>query len=186
MAHLGIDYGSKLAGTTVICFEKNSQLHFLQSEKKQDADIFLRKNILELKPSKIFMDAQLSLQGVYQKNGDDYFYLKCDREVNAMSPMFLGGLTARAMKIRASFPEIPFYEIYPAHLVRILFSDNPFYKKDLNSFSQILESQLPVGLSAHPCNWHQVDAVLAWFSGWRFKNNTAIIFGEENEGIICV
>ena len=36
--HLGIDYGSKLAGTTVICFEKNKQLHFLQSEKKKDAD----------------------------------------------------------------------------------------------------------------------------------------------------
>ena len=36
--HFGIDYGSKLAGTTVICFAHNKHLEFIQSEKKQDAD----------------------------------------------------------------------------------------------------------------------------------------------------
>ena len=37
-----------------------------------------------------------------------------------------------------------------------------------------------------PENWHQVDAALAWLSGWRHLNNTAEIYGEEKEGLIYV
>jgi predicted nuclease with RNAse H fold len=183
---IGIDYGSKLAGTTVICFEKNNQLHFLQSEKKKDADAFLIKNIHELNPEKIFIDAPLSLPGVYSNNGDDFFYRQCDRAVNAMSPMFLGGLTARAMKLRAGFSHLHFYEIYPAHLVRVLFLENKFYKKDLAAFSELLKIELAIVFFQPPDNWHQVDAALAWLSGWRFEKQKAIIFGDKKEGFICV
>lgn len=183
---IAVDYGSKLAGTTVICFAKNGQLHFLQSEKKKDADVFLIEKIQALNPEKIFMDAPLSLPGVYSNKGDDYFYRQCDRAVNAMSPMFLGGLTARAMKLRAGFPNLPFYEIYPAHLVRVLFPKNKFYKKDLTAFSEILKNKLPINFILPPVNWHQVDAILAWLSGWRFEQQKAILFGDKKEGIICV
>lgn len=183
---LAIDYGSKLAGTTVICFKKNKQLHFLQSEKKKDADAFLKKHITELKSAKIFMDAPLSLPGAYFKNGDNYFYRKCDKEVGGMSPMFLGGLTARAMKLRSTFEDIPFYEIYPAQLVRILFPKNKFYKKDVNAFCEILTKELPFSFFETPINWHQVDAALAWLSGWRFENKKGILYGDEKEGIIYV
>ena len=184
--HIGVDYGSKLAGTTVICFAKNKQLHFLQSEKKKDADAFLKKYIHEINPGEIFMDAPLSLPGVYTKNGEDFFYRKCDRAVSAMSPMFLGGLTARAMKLRAGFPNVPFYEIYPAHLVRILFPENNIYKKDLIGFCEMLKNELPIGFATTPANWHQLDAALGWLSGWRFKNKKAVIYGEKDEGFICV
>lgn len=183
---IAIDYGSKLAGTTVICFAKNDQLHFLQSEKKKDADAFLIEKIRALNPAKIFLDAPLSLPSVYSGKGGDFFYRQCDRKVNAMSPMFLGGLTARAMKLRAGFSHLPFYEIYPAHLVRVLFPKNNFYKKDLAAFSEILKNELPLNIAQLPANWHQVDAALAWLSGWRFEQQKAILFGDKKEGIICV
>ena len=123
--HFGIDYGSKLAGTTVICFDENEKLNFRQSEKKQDADAFLEKLISEKQPDSVFIDAPLSLPNAYFGKGEDYFYRKCDREVGGMSPMFLGGLTARAIKLKSKSetPECPFYEIYPAQLVRVLFPD---------------------------------------------------------------
>jgi hypothetical protein len=104
---LSIDYGSKLAGTTAVCFEKNNQLHLAQSVKKQDADAWLRQLISTKKPAAVYIDAPLSLPGVYRGEGSDYFYRAGDRAVGAMSPMFLGGLTARAMQLRAAFPAIP-------------------------------------------------------------------------------
>ncbi|MEO1259708.1 MAG: hypothetical protein AAFZ15_12965 [Bacteroidota bacterium] len=183
---IAIDYGSKMAGTTVICFAKENKLQFLQSEKKKDADAFLKKNILTFKPVKIFMDAPLSLPGVYFANGENYFYRKCDQAVGGMSPMFLGGLTARAMQLRAGFAAVDFYEIYPAHLVRILFSKNKNYKKDIPVFCEILKKELPLDFFEMPQNWHQVDAALGWLSGWRFLNNKAAIYGDQKEGVICV
>ena len=35
---VGIDYGSKLAGTTVIAYTQENEVHFMSSVKKQDAD----------------------------------------------------------------------------------------------------------------------------------------------------
>lgn len=89
--HLGIDYGSKLAGTTAICYQEGDALTIIQSEKKQDADRFINDTVESLKPEQIFIDAPLSLPAAYFGNGDDYFYRDCDRQLKAMSPMFLGG-----------------------------------------------------------------------------------------------
>ncbi|MCR9290226.1 DUF429 domain-containing protein [Saprospiraceae bacterium] len=188
--HIGIDYGSKLAGTTVVSFEQNKYLHFHQSDKKKDADGFLEKWIVERQPDAIFMDAPLSLPSVYVGEGDDYFYRKCDREVRGMSPMFLGGLTARAMRLKSKLesPSRPFYEIYPAHLIRVIFPDFK-EKKTVSSlpvFLEILEPVLPISLFESPKNWHQVDSILAWYSGWRKKKNLGISFGDSEEGLIWV
>ncbi len=136
--HLGIDFGAKLAGTTTVCFANDGQLYQLQSNKKQDADAWLRHLVEEQKPSAIFMDAPLSLPSVYKSFGADYHYRACDRAVGAMSPMFLGGLTARAMQLRARFPEIPFYEAYSAQHVRMLFAGAIGYKTDLAMFLEKL------------------------------------------------
>ena len=185
--HLAIDYGAKFAGTTVLCWAVNDQLHFAQSTKKQDADIFLKKYIAELKPDTVFMDAPLSLPGVYSGDGADYFYRQCDREVGAMSPMFLGGLTARAMQLRAIFSEILFYETYPAQLRRTVLPEAIFYKKEkLGIFCELLKNILPFPFVVQPANWHQVDATLAWLSGWRFINGEVQIYGDKKEGTIVV
>ncbi|NUQ25190.1 MAG: hypothetical protein HUU34_14685 [Saprospiraceae bacterium] len=183
---LGIDFGAKLAGTTAICFVINDELHLSQSAKKQDADTWLRSIIAAQQASAIFMDAPLSLPGVYRGCGADYHYCACDRMVGAMSPMFLGGLTARAMQLRAAFPELSFHEAYPAHHVRLLFAGATCYKTDLDLFSAILAERLPFPFAKYPENWHQVDAALVWLTGWRHERAEGIAFGEAGEGMIWV
>jgi uncharacterized protein len=183
---IGVDFGAKLAGTTAVCFEKNSQLHLLQSTKKQDADAWLHQIILEQNPSAVYMDAPLSLPGVYHGKGEDFHYRACDRAVGAMSPMFLGGLTARAMKLCAAFSDIPFFEIYPAQQIRLHYPTDIHYKKNLAEFLNMLSRDLPKPFGKQPENWHQLDAALAWISGWRHQRGEALKFGEENEGLIWV
>lgn len=185
--HFGIDYGSKLAGTTAIAWDADGKLHLAQCARKQDADAWLFKQIEALKPFAVFIDAPLNLPGVYRGKGDDYFYRACDKATQAMSPMFLGGLTARAMRLRSRFPGLLFYETYPSHLVRTLFLKKELYKKKNPAlFAAELAARLPCPLASALTNWHQVDAMLAWLSGWRFQKEEAVIFGDEKEGLILI
>lgn len=180
--HFGIDYGSKLAGTTAICFLQNGKLKIIQSEKKKDADAFIMAVIKKYAPGKIFFDAPLSLPLVYRNaSHTDFFYRKCDREVNAMSPMFLGGLTARAMKLKHLNSSIPFYESYPKALVN-QWQIEKQYKKDISAFIQALT--LPFALHEIPASWHQVDALLAWLIGYRYSTGNVKSVGLEQEGVI--
>jgi predicted nuclease with RNAse H fold len=185
---VGIDFGARQAGTTAICaVGEDSLLHFRQSAKNQDADAWLLQVLEQQQPSAVYIDAPLSLPAVYRGAGEDYFYRSCDRQVHAMSPMFLGGLTARAMRLRAFFMEIPFYEIYPGHYVRAYMPEAVNYKKsDLPAFCGLLAGQLPLAWEQAPQSWHQADACLAWFSGWRHCQGLAAHFGDEAEGLIFV
>src|SRR5215212_2962102 len=103
----GVDYGSKLAGTTAIAVLEGNTITVHQSLKKQDADLFLTGLLKKYRPSVVGFDAPLSLPGVYRgmKDKNDYFYRTADRELTCMSPMFLGGLTARAIKLTTQ-PEL--------------------------------------------------------------------------------
>lgn len=185
----GIDYGSKLAGTTVICFLKGDKLHFLQSEKKRDADAFIVDFVNEHQPQNIFIDAPLSLPAAYFGNGNNYFYRECDRETKAMSPMFLGGLTARAMRLNSDLRQVKYFETYPAYLAKDVLGLKDFYNKkskDSSEFINKLLSSFSITLESLPTNWHQVDALLCWLSGWRFHNKTILKIGNIDEGIIYI
>ncbi len=189
----GIDYGSKLAGTTVIASLENNMVQLLQSAKKQDADVFVLQHCQALSIEKVFLDAPLSLPGIYrQMTGcDDYFYRQGDKLLHAMSPMFIGGLTARAMKLTHALTAqgVEVKEIYPAHLAKLLSLTTLNYKKQTEAIPTLmaqLEKLLPFALSALPTNWHQVDAILALYSGWRYLNNKCEIFGDAAEGQIFV
>ena len=160
---IGIDYGSKLAGTTAVAYLENAKLQLVQSEKKQDADHFLSEIISRLSPKSVFIDAPLSLPAAFYGKGDDYFYRKADRECKAMLPMFLGGLTARAMKLKAQNADRNFYEVYPGMLARdVLDLGEAYAKKDKfsNQHQSALLKQLEVELHEDLSNWHQFDAVL--------------------------
>lgn len=192
---VGIDYGSKLAGTTVIAHLLDDQVNLYCSKKKKSADIFILDWIKKAKPDHIFIDAPLSLPGVYQERDgfNNYFYRQADQELNAMSPMFLGGLTARAMKLKKELEEfsIQVHEVYPAGLVR----EGPFtlqgYKKQkekIQLFIPTLESLLNAKINESDKieNWHQIDAILALCSGVRFLNNSHLSFGSTIEGQIII
>ena len=189
--HFGIDYGSKLAGTTSVCFSENSLLYVFQSEKNKDSNKFIHYWIKLKKPALVFIDAPLSLPGIYSGGGTDYFYRKCDLEVKGMSPMFIGGLTARAMKLKNELMQYncKLIECYPRQLVNILFRKNaPDYgkKEEIDKFLKILNTKIPFPFIDMITSWHMIDAALAWFTGYRYNNNNALKYGDEREGLIYV
>ena len=96
----GVDFGSKLSGQTVVAILDNDIIQVQRSEKGKDADDFLLGVLEATKITLVGIDAPLSLPGLYLGNGSDYFFREADRDLGAMSPMFLGGLTARAIRIR--------------------------------------------------------------------------------------
>lgn len=190
----GADYGSKLAGTTVIAHVEDHKIQFLQSEKKKDADQFLLQRIEALQIKVIFLDAPLSLPGVYRNlpNHDNYFYRKVDTELKAMSPMFLGGLTARAMRLKAELRKsgVEVIETYPSHLAKSFQLKDFHYKKQKehlipcsNHLIQQLDWSYEVPM---PQNWHQLDALLAFYSAWRYENGLHQVFGTAGEGEVIV
>lgn len=188
---LGIDYGSKQAGTTALCYLENDKLHVVQSEKNKDADQFILKKIEELTPKSVFIDAPLSLPiGYFKKDLEEFFYRECDKELGAMSPMFLGGLTARAVKLKTELQKsgIEVYETYPGFLARNVLKLKVYNKKEKLTNSAIIQITgfLPFEIQKPIKNWHQFDSILAWLSGWRFLNHEAESFGNQKEGLIWV
>ena len=184
---IGIDYGSKLAGTTVICYNDCDKLAFVQSKKKQDADVFILDFIDTYSPSQVFIDAPLSLPSAYFGLGEDYFYRACDRETKAMSPMFLGGLTARAMRLVSRPSTITFYETYPAYLVKKLLDLAELYNKKSQVNQELvstLENSFNLRCTTKLDNWHQVDALLCWISGKRASEGSCMSLGNKEEGLI--
>ncbi len=192
----GIDYGSKLAGTTVVAFlNDGGAIETLQSAKGQDADQFILQWAAQHQPSHLFLDAPLSLPGVYTKKleCDDYFYRKADKQTKAMSPMFLGGLTARAMFLRDQLSaqyQINTWEVYPAYLAKLLALHSLFYKKEKVHIPKVIEAiaaTLPCDIATCKFyNWHQVDALLSFCSGFRYIQGIALVFGDPIEGQIIV
>lgn len=195
LQHMGVDYGSKLAGTTAVAMVVEGQIQVWQSMKGQDADKWLLERIMELQPKVVFIDAPLTLPKVYTQTAhsptSDYFYRQGDRELQAMSPMFIGGLTARAMKLRAQLAEtgVAVLETYPSALAKLLLPQLPGYKKSLAAlpdYAEALQSSLKYRLKEKPQNWHQFDALLAWYSGYRHQVGQSVLYGDAREGRIIV
>lgn len=186
----GIDYGSKLAGTTVVC-AVDETLHciFYASVKGSDADTFIRETVLKHNIPEIFLDAPLSLPGKYFGKGDSYFYRQADVELKAMSPMFLGGLTARAMQLKEELnnENVQVYESYPSALVKELNLEHYSKKGDSGDLKLFLQNLQLNGLTwdaTKILNWHHADALLAAFSGYRYFKNQAKMIGNPAEGLI--
>jgi len=193
--HLGVDFGAKLSGTTAAAMVQHGELCIWQSEKGQDADAWLLELALRLKPNILYLDAPLTLPKVYTMEpptpASDFFYRQADRDVQAMSPMFLGGLTARAIRLRTLLAThgIGVLETYPAEANRLLLPQLQGYKRDpsaLPKYAEALQGLLKYTLHTPLQNWHQVDAILCWKSGFRHSIYQAILYGDTTEGRIIV
>lgn len=193
---VGIDYGAKLAGTTVIArMYDHNKVDFFASEKKQDADAF----ILDFIKSNCdvwlaYLDAPLSLPKVYmnEKSDSSYFYRAADQATGAMSPMFLGGLTARAMKLSVDLGKqgVKVVETYPAKLAEVLKMKDENYKKNklsigdfCNKLKELSGFEFENDLVK---TWHHFDALLCLFSAKRYEIQSAMVFGDVEEGTITV
>lgn len=195
LQHMGVDYGAKQAGTTAAAMLVDGHLQVWQSAKGQDADKWLIDLIQKLQPNVLYVDAPLTLPMVYSQATpsltSDYFYRQADRELQAMSPMFIGGLTARAIKLRVQLAEkgVAVLETYPSALVRQLIPQLSNYKKGLAAlpeFAEALQGLLQYKLIEIPLNWHQLDAVLAWLSGYRHQVGLSVLYGDAHEGRVIV
>ncbi len=188
---VGIDYGSNLAGTTVVACLDNNEFCFYSSVKKKSADSFLIETLTNLAVTKVFLDAPLSLPAVYanSENYKDYFFRECDRALKCMSPMFLGGLTARAMQLKSKLSAIDFVETYPAFHAKRLGLKNLGYKKSISEIPVVLltiQREFSIALPKELPNWHYVDALLALLTAVRFEQGLHQVFGNAIEGEIIV
>jgi predicted nuclease with RNAse H fold len=193
----GIDYGARYAGTTVIAAQSGDggEVAFDASAKKQDADRFILDYFSGNPPATIFFDAPLSLPIVYSTPDHpeaDYFYRACDKALGAMSPMFLGGLTARAMSLAVQLRQMGHIvvETYPGALARKMELKQLGYKTKASEISvcvKSLISQIELDVDvASVKSWHHFDALLALCSALRHVSNTAESFGSAMEGLIVV
>lgn len=190
---IGVDFGSKLAGTTAIAFlDDHQSITTLQSEKKKDADAFVNSFISnQVDELSIYIDAPLSLPGVFAgiPGYSNYFYRRCDQEVQAMSPMFLGGLTARAMKLKAESgtSRVSFFEAYPKLMAKEIGLIELGYKKTVDNLQATLErisNQSGYTLKKTINSWHELDAILALLIGLRHEAGGGIVYGDSDEGLI--
>lgn len=183
---VGIDFGAKLSGKTVIAHRiDGSEIAFSQCEKKVNADTWLKNQLQELGASDVYIDAPLSLPGAFFGKGSNFHFREADKITNAMSPMFLGGLTARAMDLKHTLVHLTFYEIYPAYFQSQIIQSSS-YKKDIGSFLSDLTVKYPLALEKNPSNWHQVDALLALLIGERHQHNRHLVIGNLTEGVIII
>jgi uncharacterized protein len=184
---LGIDFGAQQAGTTVICFRERGLFRFERSTKGEDADTWLEDMIRRLRPAAVYMDAPLSLPGAYFGNGTDWFYRHADRLARGMSPMFLGGLTARAMRLSERWRSqgIAVHEAYPAALVR---TEWDFLRITPGRAIPPHKIRLMAGMfmlpPPSPKDRHEADAWLCWLIGLRHQSGQAHVIGEASEGVI--
>ncbi len=185
---LGIDFGARHAGTTAICFPDGNSLMVLQTKKGEDADSFCKHWLELLMPEAVMIDAPLSLPAAYFGKGGDFFYRNCDREAGAMSPLFLGGLTARAMQLADCYKQqgISFYEVYPKLAFQRLFPGivKPSKKETFAELFEKLEGVLGFDIKTGETSAHGFDAVLAWYSGQQIFRGEAVSLGDANEGLI--
>ncbi len=192
---IGIDYGAKMAGTTVIASLKDSKLSLQASKKNQDADAFILDFIKQHNDIWLaYIDAPLSLPIAYKRlNGNnDYFYRQADRMTGAMSPMFLGGLTARAIQLKEAAQNcgVELVETYPSKLAEVLSLKSDGYKKEKANLPTLVEklksaSGLEIDVNEVK-TWHHFDAILCLYSARRFEMQAAMVFGNPDEGIITV
>jgi uncharacterized protein len=188
---IGIDYGAKLSGNTAIAYVLNEELKIISCQAKKDADVFILEFINKNKVKIVMLDAPLSLPKAFEDANlySDFFYRQCDKETNAMSPMFLGGLTARAMNLKhqLSKKSIDILETYPTALCKHLnIRRDKSFDGVKTMFSQIISLMKEISINIEPENIHELDAVLALFSGIRYFNKEHITIGNVKEGLIII
>ncbi len=189
----GIDYGRRLSGKTVVAFlDDNLEVSFHSTLKGEDADLAVMQVMKRYPVTIVCIDAPLSLPGVYGglPGFSDYFFRQCDRITGAMSPMFLGGLTARAMKLKAGLEDtdVKVYEAYPGFTARNMNLGALGYKKEKKFLAKcihLVDDQFH-GVIDHAeiASWHHFDALLALTAAVKIANGRAVAIGDTNEGLI--
>lgn len=187
----GIDFGGKMSGTSVIAVPGQTTIRLFNCEKNEDADKFLLDIIQQKKIRCVFLDAPLTLPGIYRglPTTEDYFFRESDQKLKSVSPMLMGGLTARAMKFSSVLRKsgIECYEVYPPAFISRMKLNAMGYKKETEQIPEISEKISGIiGLPLmHELNtWNEVDALIGLAIGKLFQQNKAELCGTMDEGIV--
>lgn len=191
---IGLQLGPQRTTPLTIAFEQEGQLLTGSSKAGEDVEKFLLKYLLGGPVKQVFVGAPLSLPAAYfqPKLYNDYLYRACDRELNSDSPMVLGGLTARAIRLKAILEAqgIKTYETNTSHqLKRMALSIAPQAELDVHKTALLARVQEETGLSIPPERierWDQAHALLAFVAGYRYQQGKSEVFGLEKEGFIIV
>lgn len=188
----GVDFGARLSGNTAIATCKAGQVQLLQCPAGVDASIWLTEKYREQPPELIAIDAPLSLPSGYFRDNGDLHFREADRALAAMSPMFIGGLTARAIELTRQL-SCQVIEAYPSALADLwLYQGRKKRKEDMSGFfDRIIKPRFSERFGTKvsydkPGNIHQLDAWLALMTALRYQQKEARSFGNESEGLIWV
>ncbi len=193
----GIHFGSKLSGNTVISLIKQNKIYFLDVDKEVDADIFIYNAAKHFKPDVIFMNAPLSLPGVFSNkvDCDDHEYRSADKEICSISPMIIGGVTARAIALKKKLESELNTKVYEtcskaqAHNYELMKMGYKTTQLRLHSCRNHLESKLNPRLMfccQDVKSWDHIDAMLSLITAMRFVTGQALPYGNPDEGLIYV
>jgi len=143
------------------------------------------------------------LERILESDPDETFIVFCntkrmvrevDRELwatnhSVSAPMFLGGLTARAIKLQSLWEKdgLQCFETYPGHTSKTLGLSDLGYKKE--------KENLPVALQKiaekhthlqwpEVNNWHAFDALLALLAALQYQAGAHSTVGDPEEGLI--
>jgi predicted nuclease with RNAse H fold len=189
----GVDYGAKLSGNTAVAILKKGKVELFKTKVNENADDFIVEVLTKHQVKMVFIDAPLSLprsyQGIKEETEPEFFYRQCDKETGAMSPLFLGGLTARAIALKYLLNQkgIEVYETYPSYLCRLLniervkTADGVF-----EMFHRIINELNGLFGNIEPQTIHEIDALLALYSAIRFCQQQHVVLGDASEGEILV
>jgi uncharacterized protein len=181
----GLDFGARSAGTTVLAMEEEGIVRLERIGRGKDADVWLRKRLSECPPQVLAIDAPLSLPGVYCGRGGNYHFRRCDLLMGAMSPMFLGGLSARAMALKATLARHPIHwvETYPRQvaLLRLGISSS-----GTAQVMAALRALCPDTGWPEPEDQHALDALLALYAARMVWERRGVYFGDPREGLIAL
>lgn len=189
----GVDYGAKLSGNTAVAVLKKGKVELFKTKVKENADDFIVEVLSKHQVKMVFIDAPLSLprsyQGIKEETEPEFFYRQCDKETGAMSPLFLGGLTARAIALKYCLnrKEIEVYETYPSYLCRLLNIERVKTADGVFEMFHRIKNELN-GLfgNIEPQTIHEIDALLALYSAIRFCQQQHVVLGDASEGEILV
>jgi len=181
----GLDFGASLSGNTALAYYKEGRVWVERAVKGQPADPWLLSCLEANRPAVLAIDAPLSLPGAYFGRGLDFHFRRSDRLLGAMSPMFLGGLTARAIALQQATRHLAtrWVETYPSQVAKIRM-DSP--REAWETLLPFLEAQWPGVRLPRPRDQHEMDALLALWVARLVREHQAVFFGDPREGAIAL
>lgn len=193
----GINFSSKLSGNTVICLLSKNKIFFIDVDEDVDADIFIYNAAKHFQPEIIFLNAPLSIPGVFRSVNSccDHQYRQADKEICGISPMIIGGVTARAMELKQKLESEFNTKVYEtsskaqAENYGLLTKGFKCGRKELLECRFEITSHLDKNLMIN-CqdikSWDHLNALLSLITAIRFVNGEAHTHGISEEGVIYV